>query len=97
MKNRCPFDSRSESLPRSSRQAPARSPSEEIRERIEAINSRNPIRDPDSMERAVKFACEHPGFPGCDDESLRRSCRPENCFYARLKNARTGNTQVTHE
>jgi len=70
---------------------------DEIRERIEALDSRNPIRDPDYIERTVGWACDRPGFPGCDDESLRRYCRPENCFYVRLKNARTGNTQEATE
>jgi len=59
---------------------------EEIRERLETLDRRNPIRDPDYIDRAIKWGCDHPGFPGCDDESLRRYCRPENCFYAKLKN-----------
>jgi hypothetical protein len=62
---------------------------DEIRERIEALDNRKPIRDPDYIERAIRWACEHPGFPGCDDESLRRYCRPERCFYAKLKRAKT--------
>ena len=58
---------------------------DEMHERISAIDSRNLIRDPDYIERAIKWGCEHPGFPGCNDESLRRYCRPEKCFYAKLK------------
>ena len=58
---------------------------DEIRERLEALNSRNPIRDSDYIGRTVDWACAHPGFPGCNDESLRRYCRPENCFYIRIK------------
>ena len=58
---------------------------EEIVERLEAIDQRHPIRDPDSIERAIKFGCEHPGFPGCDDPALQKYCRKERCFYAKLK------------
>jgi hypothetical protein len=58
---------------------------DEMLERLEAIDKRNPIRDPDSIERAVEFGCEHPGFPGCDDEVLQRYCCKADCFYARLK------------
>jgi len=57
----------------------------EIRERIETINNRHPIRDPNYIERTIAWASDHPGFPGCNDESLRRYCRPEKCFYAKLK------------
>ena len=59
---------------------------EGIWERLETLDRRNPIRDPDYIERVIKWGCDHPGFPGCDDESLRRYCQPESCFYARLKN-----------
>ncbi len=62
---------------------------DEIRERIEALDKRNPIRDPDYIPRTVGWACTHPGFAGCDDESLRRYCRPEKCFYAKIKNVRS--------
>jgi len=48
---------------------------DEMQDRIEAINQRNPIRDPDSIQRAVKFGCE----------VFKRYCRIENCFYAKLK------------
>lgn len=58
---------------------------DEILERIEKINDRNPIRDTDSIQRAVKFGAEHPGFPGCDDPPLKRYCRPDTCFYAKMK------------
>lgn len=60
---------------------------EEMQDRIEAIDQRNPIRDPDSIQRAVKFGCEHPGFPGC--EAFKKYCRMENCFYAKLKETKT--------
>jgi hypothetical protein len=58
---------------------------EEILERLEAIDSRNPIRDPDSIERAADFGCRHPGFPGCDDPALTRYCQKDKCFYVKLK------------
>lgn len=57
----------------------------EVQERIEALDRRNPIRDPDYIPRTIGWACTHPGFAGCDDESLRQHCRPEKCFYAKLK------------
>jgi hypothetical protein len=66
---------------------------DEIRERIEDVDNRNPIRDPAYIERTVKWACEHPGFPGCSDDSLHRHCHQGSCFYATLKNAKTENNQ----
>ena len=59
-------------------------PTEAI-ERIQKIDNRNPIRDPDSIDRAVKWGYAHPGFPGCDS-NLRNYCKKEICFYAKLKN-----------
>jgi len=61
---------------------------EEILERLTFIDSRNPIRDPDSIERAADFGCSHPGFPGCDDPAFMRYCQKDNCFYAKLKDSR---------
>ena len=58
----------------------------EILERIQKIDSRNPIPDPTSIERSVRWGCAHPGFPGCDNTSLRNYCKKEICFYAKLKN-----------
>ena len=60
-------------------------PTEAI-ERIQKIDNRNPIRDPDSIDRAVKWGYAHPGFPGCENENLRKYCKKEICFYAKLKN-----------
>lgn len=57
---------------------------DEMFERLEVIDKRNPIQDPDSIERAVRFGCEHPGFPGCDSV-LKKYCQKEHCFYAQLK------------
>ena len=63
---------------------------DEILERLEAIDCRNPIRDSKYINRTIEWACAHPGVPGCNDESLRRYCRPENCFYARIKKNAVG-------
>ena len=68
---------------------------DEIHEQIVDLDRRNPIRDPDAIDRIVAWSCAHPGFPGCQDESLRRYCRPENCFYSRLKDAKAGNIPET--
>jgi hypothetical protein len=68
---------------------------DEIRERIEEFDSRNPIQDPDSIERTVAWGCDHPGFPGCHNESLRRYCRPDRCFHVKRKDTRETNTHVT--
>ena len=57
----------------------------EILERIQKIDSRNPIPDPTSIERSVRWGYAHPGFPGCDNTSLRKYCKKEVCFYAALK------------
>jgi hypothetical protein len=58
----------------------------EILERIQKIDSRNPIPDPTSIERSVRWGYAHPGFPGCDNTSLRKYCKKEMCFYAKLRN-----------
>ena len=64
---------------------------DEILEHLEAIDQKNPIRDPDSIERTVAFGCEHPGFPGCDDPVLMRYCQKNKCFYAKLKGQNKNN------
>ncbi|MDI6450457.1 hypothetical protein [Anaerobaca lacustris] len=70
---------------------------DEIHEQIEALDGRHPIRDPDYIERTVAWASDHSGFPGCDDESLRQYCRPEKCFYAKLKNNRKHSAKASGE
>jgi hypothetical protein len=55
-------------------------------------DARHPIHDPDSIERIVKFGCEHPGFPGCSDPALAKYCQKEQCFYAELRNRNKGMT-----
>jgi hypothetical protein len=66
---------------------------DEMLGRLEAIDQRNPVRDPDSIERAVSFGCAHPGFPGCDDPAIARYCQKNKCFYANLKGSRTKEPQ----
>lgn len=67
---------------------------DEILDRIERIDSRNPIHDPDWIERIVNFGLKGPGFSGCDDSQLQKYCRGSDCFYAKLKN-RDGKTVKT--
>jgi hypothetical protein len=61
---------------------------DEMLDRLEAIDQRNPVRDPDSIERAVSFGCTHPGFPGCDDPAIMRYCQKDKCFYAKIRKVR---------
>ncbi len=58
---------------------------EEIRERILKIDARNPIRDPDSIDRAIDWGCRNPGFTGCRSTVFSNYCKKEECFYAKLK------------
>jgi hypothetical protein len=53
---------------------------------LESIDARNPIKDSDSIERAIEFGLEHPGFANCDNHILKKYCKSQNCFYAKLKN-----------
>lgn len=61
----------------------------EIVARLQAIDSRNPIRDPKNIRRIAQFGCHHPSFPSCDLES-RRYCPKEGCEMAELKQAQDG-------
>ncbi|MCF7955256.1 MAG: hypothetical protein K9M75_05600 [Phycisphaerae bacterium] len=58
---------------------------DEILERIERLDTRNPIRDADYIERIVKFGLRYPGFSGCNDPQLQKYCDNRNCFYAKIK------------
>jgi hypothetical protein len=50
-------------------------------ERIMEIDSRHPIRDPDSIYRAVDNAQKMPGFAGCDNKVLQLFCvGSKKCF-----------------
>ena len=69
---------------------------DEIRDRIERIDSHNPIRDADYIERIIHFGLKRPGFSGCDDPKLQKYCHHSDCFYAKLKN-RDGKTIETRE
>lgn len=59
---------------------------DEIIDRIENLDTRNPIRDADYIGRIVNFGLKSPGFSGCNDPHLQKYCHRENCFYAKLKN-----------
>ena len=69
---------------------------DEILERIEGIDARNPIRDADYIERIINFGQKHPGFSGCAERELQEYCRNNNCFYAKLK-TRAGKNRKTRE
>ena len=69
---------------------------DEILDRIEKTDSRNPIRDTGYIERIIKFGLKRPGFSGCDDPALQKYCCNNNCFYSKLKN-RDGKTIKTKE
>ena len=58
---------------------------EEILERLRNIDARHPIHDPDSLGRIVRFASQHPGFPGCSDPILAKYCQEEQCFYTEVR------------
>lgn len=59
---------------------------DEAKERLEIIDNRNPVKDPDSIDRAIQFGLAHSGFAGCDNHALKKYCENKNCFYAQLKN-----------
>ena len=69
---------------------------DEIIDRIVRLDTRNPIRDTDYIERIVNFGLKRPGFSGCNDPQLQKYCHSNNCFYAKLKN-RDGKTIKTKE
>jgi len=56
---------------------------EEITERLNLIDSKNPINDHDSIDRIVKWSAKCPGFAGCDNEILKKYCKQYHCFYYR--------------
>jgi hypothetical protein len=56
-----------------------------IIEQLGEIDARNPIEDPEYIARTVMSGCQKPGFPGCDNEVLKKYCDKENCFYHKLK------------
>jgi len=60
----------------------------EVCEQLFELDQKNPIHDPDSIQRIVTWAMDHPGFAGCDNDVLKKYCNKENCFYHHLKSAR---------
>jgi hypothetical protein len=58
---------------------------DEIKERLELIDARNPVNDNNCIERIVSFAVFHPGFAGCEHSIFKKYCNADNCFYAKLK------------
>jgi len=57
---------------------------EEAAERIQRLDSRHPISNPEDIDRIVRYGQAHPGFPGCNDLT-RAFCSENECFYARLR------------
>lgn len=54
---------------------------QQIKEKLLQLDKRHPISDPDSIDRIIKWAAEHPGFAGCDNELLQKYCSKHKCFY----------------
>lgn len=52
---------------------------DEICQRIEEINNRNPIRDPDFIPRMVGYVIQNPKFRSCPSVGLAPYCSPEQC------------------
>ena len=69
---------------------------DEILERIERLDTSNPIRDADYITRIVKFGLKRPGFSGCNDTQLQKYCHSSDCFYSKIKN-RDGKAIKTKE
>jgi len=55
---------------------------DEVAERLQAIDARNPIRDHGYIERVVRGARKYPGFPKCDHPVMARYCDRARCFLA---------------
>jgi len=53
--------------------------SDEIVDRLQEIDSRHPIRDPDFILRTVDCVEARPGFYGCPNPGLEPLCNPESC------------------
>lgn len=58
---------------------------QELEEKLHLLDHKNPISDPNSIQRIINWSTEHPGFAGCENEILKRFCDKENCFYYTLK------------
>lgn len=58
---------------------------QELEEKIAALDSKNPIPDPKSIQRIIDWASKHSGFAGCENDVLKQFCNKENCFYYKIK------------
>ncbi|MCC6682829.1 MAG: hypothetical protein IT445_18165 [Phycisphaeraceae bacterium] len=56
---------------------------EEMIEQLGIIDARNPIRDPDYIERLVRQDWKYPGITGCPNEALAPYCQAGGCFLMR--------------
>jgi hypothetical protein len=61
----------------------------EIVARLQEIDCRNPIRDPQDIGAAAQFGCRHPSAPPCNS-ALRRYCPKEGCELADPKQLPAG-------
>lgn len=52
----------------------------EIAYRLNTINDRNPIGDPDYIKRLANDARNYDGFKGCPNEYVESFCEPAQCF-----------------
>ena len=59
----------------------------QIVQRLKTIDSKHPIRDPADIEKAAEFGCRHPGPLACDDPTLMRYCRKDQCYLAKSDNS----------
>jgi hypothetical protein len=69
-----------------------------IEGKLQEIDQKRPIRDPDYIGRVVQSGRKHPGFPGCHDLALRKYCDRRKCFRTEAMSP-TGTAQegCTHE
>jgi hypothetical protein len=61
----------------------------EIVARLQAIDARNPILNPNDIAKAAEHGCRHPCYPPCGSV-LRQFCRKESCEYSALRGDHTG-------
>ena len=61
---------------------------QEIKERIQNIDEKNPIHDRDYISRIIKYCYKYPGFPGCDNPILKTYCNRKKCFRTKYEKAK---------
>jgi hypothetical protein len=61
----------------------------EIVARLRAIDDRNPVLDPNDIEKAAGYGCQHPCYPPCGSV-LRQHCRKNTCPMAESRQQPTG-------